>query len=113
MSEEASVPDGGEEEFSVVRGGYEYEVNWATVGFPLVNWEPPDLVWFLFVMVYQGVEIVLSRVLPIKVGVVRQKVGRPGWPRVVYKERLPPRTHPAERMAVLLDWVEQGKFDVD
>ena len=98
-----------------IRNGHLYEVVAAPRGFPLFfSRSGPSalglfeaIAWFAFLIVM----VLLERVLPVKVGILRQKAPTMSWPRVIYKEVHPRGADTEPRMDELLENVKNGDFD--
>lgn len=108
MSEELKLTENQRE-----RDGYIYEVVEAPMGFPLALNRSADAEFFeeIILGIYRGIQSAFAYVVPMKVGVVRQKVQWwPFWPRVVFKERHPRGTKTANRRTELVEQLHNGGF---
>lgn len=94
--------------------GFIYEVVEAPMGFPLALNRTANAEFFeeIILGIYRGIQKAFAYVLPMKVGVVRQKVNLwPFWPRVVFKERHPRGTDTSGRLKELVKELVDGKFN--
>lgn len=100
-------------ENQILNDGFIYEVVEAPMGFPLALNRTANAEFFeeIILGIYRGIQKGFAYVLPMKVGVVRQKVHLwPFWPRVVFKERHPRGTDTAVRLEELVQELRDGGY---